>query len=193
MSTITNRDRIPPSAAPPIVTPAPQSRSGYWKTFRRTVPTVAVVAALLGLALWGYTADWKLPKFSALAGDEAAVIDDWCADHNVPDSQCIECHPNLKPPLKDYGWCKEHGIPQCPLEHPDVAQLKIIPAISGEDLERASRALAVRPRAENNSRCKLHEKRIQFASVEALERVGVDIAIVQQRPIIEAVIANGEV
>ena len=45
-------------------------------------------------------------------------------------------------------------------------------------LERADRALALRPRQENNSRCRLHMKRIQFASAEAVEKVGVDIAIV---------------
>jgi cobalt-zinc-cadmium efflux system membrane fusion protein len=134
-----------------------------------------------------------MPTFSALVGNEVAEIDDWCADHNVPESQCVECHPNLFPPLRDYGWCKEHGIAQCPLEHPDVAQLGSIPAISADDLDRANRAITLRPRVENNSRCKLHEKRIQFASVEAIERVGVDIAVVQQRPIVEAIVANGEV
>jgi cobalt-zinc-cadmium efflux system membrane fusion protein len=74
-----------------------------------------------------------------------------------------------------------------------VAQLKTIPAISDDDVNRAGRALALRPRIANNSRCKLHVKRIQFASIEAMQRVGIDIAVVQQRPIIEAVTANGEI
>ena len=86
-----------------------------------------------------------------------------------------------------------HGVMQCPLEHPDVAQLKVRPTITPAMLERANRALALRPRPENNSRCNLHQKRIQFASVEAVEKVGVDIAIVAERPVVEAVVANGEI
>jgi cobalt-zinc-cadmium efflux system membrane fusion protein len=39
----------------------------------------------------------------------------------------------------------------------------------------------------------LHLRRVQFASVEAIEKAGVDIAVVQERPMIEAVSANGEV
>src|SRR3954463_12761668 len=36
-------------------------------------------------------------------------------------------------------------------------------------------------------------KRIQFASVEAVEKVGVDIAIVAERPIVETIVTNGEI
>ena len=36
-------------------------------------------------------------------------------------------------------------------------------------------------------------KRIQFASAEAVEKVGVDIAIVAERPIVETIVANGEI
>lgn len=148
---------------------------------------------LAGLAIWGHTTDWTLPKFSLLFGNSAAEPDDWCKEHNVSEGECIECNRNLLPPAKDYGWCKEHGVAQCPLDHPDVAQLKTTPTVSPADLERASRALALRPRADNNSRCKLHERHIQFASIEAMQKAGVDIAVVQQRPMIEAVVANGEV
>src|SRR5262249_15329040 len=43
------------------------------------------------------------------------------------------------------------------------------------------------------SRCNLHRKRIQFASADAVEKVGVDIAIVTEKPVIEAAFANGEI
>ncbi|HEX7376736.1 MAG TPA: efflux RND transporter periplasmic adaptor subunit, partial [Pirellulales bacterium] len=84
-------------------------------------------------------------------------------------------------------------VAQCPLHHPDVAQLKQVPNIAPEAFRQAERALVLRPRAENNSRCKLHERRIQFASAEAAEKVGIDIDVVRQRPIVEAVVANGEI
>jgi multidrug efflux pump subunit AcrA (membrane-fusion protein) len=66
-------------------------------------------------------------------------------------------------------------------------------AVTQADLSRAERALSLMPRAENNSLCTSHERRIQFASIEAMEKVGVDIAIVGRQRVIEAAAANGEV
>jgi cobalt-zinc-cadmium efflux system membrane fusion protein len=195
-STFTRRDLLVPlSLAKPAEAVSRPSRPSTtaWHWVRRIAPTSAVILFLAGLAFWGHSTEWTLPKFSALIGSDVAGADDWCKLHNVPDSQCIECNTTLVPHLKDYGWCKEHGITQCPLEHPDVAQLKTIPFVSAEDFERANRALALRPRIENNSRCKLHERRIQFASKEAIEKAGIDIAVVGQHPVVEAISANGEV
>jgi len=164
-----------------------------WQWVLRAVPTVVVVAALAGLALWGHLTDWTMPKFSSLVSKDVAAVEEWCTEHNVPEAECIECNLNLLPASKDYGWCKEHGVAQCPLEHPDVAQVKTPPTITQALLDRANRALALKPRAENNSLCNLHLRRIQFASAEAVEKAGIGIAVVQERPVVEAVIANGEV
>ena len=194
MRTMTRRDQIAPSPAPRVAAPAPQPRArAVWRWMGRAASTSAVVAVLAGIAFWGHSNDWTLPTFASLLGHEAGEVDDWCKEHNVPGSQCIECRPELLPRDKDYGWCKEHGVAQCPLHHPDVAQLKQAPSIPPEAFEQAERALALRPRAENNSRCTLHERRIQFASAEAVEKTGVDIDVVRQRPIVEAVVANGEI
>jgi cobalt-zinc-cadmium efflux system membrane fusion protein len=160
---------------------------------RRAGPTAAVISSLAGLAIWGHTTDWTVPKFSSLIGSGVTEVEDWCKEHNVPEAVDIECNPKLLPPMKDYGWCKEHGVAQCPFEHPDVAQLKTPPSITPDALDRAQRALALRPRPENNSRCALHQKRIQFASTEAVAKAGIDIAVVQERPLVEAIVANGEV
>ena len=194
MSTITHRDQVAPSPALPQGAPLGQRRAAFpWTWLRDATPTALVLAALGGLAYWGHSTDWTLPKFSALIAGDVAKVADWCKDHNVPDSQCIECKPTLLPAVKDYGWCKEHGIAQCPLEHPDIAQVKTLPAITPAMLDRAARALAVKPRPENNALCVLYKRRIQFASTNAVEQVGIDIAIVQERPVIEAILANGEV
>jgi membrane fusion protein, heavy metal efflux system len=172
---------------------SPPSASNRWQWFRSVIPTVAVVAALTALGAWGYGSDWTLPKFSALIGRDSTDAEPWCDEHNVPEAICIECNSQILPLGEDYGWCRQHGVANCPLEHPDVAQLKVIPNITPADLDRASRALALRPRAENNSRCQLDQRRIQFASVEAIEKAGVDIAVVNESPVIEAVTANAEV
>lgn len=192
MATITTPTTTPVTGPPGDATKP--ERTGVLHWLRRTVPTAAVVAGIVGLAVWGNATEWSIPKFSSLFGgaaEEAAA--DWCDEHNVPESQCVECNKSLSPIGMDYGWCSVHGVMQCPLEHPDIVQLKTQPTITPAMLERANRAIALRPRQENNSRCSLHMKRIQFASAESVEKVGVDIAVVAERPIVETIVANGEI
>lgn len=191
-TTITRRDlRAPAADVGPV--PSPATPDTGWRRLVAGLPTLFVVGALAAVAYWGYRTNWTLPKFSALIGREVNQSDDWCAEHNVLESQCIECRADLLPPDKDYGWCKEHGVAQCPFHHSEVAQLKDRPDVSSELMEQATRALTLRPRAENNSRCKLHLRRIQFASEAAVEKAGVDIDVAQEQSIVEAAVANGEI
>jgi cobalt-zinc-cadmium efflux system membrane fusion protein len=157
------------------------------------IPTFLVLAALAGLAYWGHHTGWTVPKFSALAGKERVEKDDWCNAHGVPESQCVECKPDLLPKPKTFGWCRIHGVHECPLEYPEVAQLLATPKITPADLARAERALNFTPRPENNSKCKLQQRRIQFVSKEAVEKAGFEVEEVGEEPIEETVSANGEV
>lgn len=193
MSTVLGRETKSGISTPPTNTPAIPRDAGFGPWLRRALPTAGVLVVLAGVGAWGYSSDWTLPKFSALIGAEKTEIADWCEAHNVPESICVECNPSLSPPMKDFGWCPTHGVMQCPFEHPEVAQLKTPASITPAMLERAQKAIAERPRQENNSRCTLHRKRIQFASADAVEKVGVDIAIVGEHPIVEAIVANGEI
>jgi cobalt-zinc-cadmium efflux system membrane fusion protein len=168
------------------------SGGGFWHWVGQVVPTTLVVVGIIALAVWGHENDWTIPKFSELFGGKDMEVMDWCEEHNVPESQCVECNKSLLPAGTDYGWCSAHGVMQCPLEHPDIVQLKKPPMVTPAMLQQANRAIALRPRQENNSRCSLHMKRIQFASVEAVEKVGVDIAIVAERPVVDTISANGE-
>lgn len=190
MSTTMHRDQV---ASAHTAFRSPPGKTGYWNWLRKAAPTAIVLSALAGLALWGHSTDWTLPKFSKMIGGGAVELDNWCKEHGVPESQCIVCNTSLIARPTNYGWCKEHGVAQCPLEHPDVGQLNKEFSFTPDDLQRASRALALRPRAENNSRCLLHEKPIQLASLQTMEKLGMDIAVVVRRPVIEAVVANGEV
>ncbi|MFO0982216.1 MAG: efflux RND transporter periplasmic adaptor subunit [Planctomycetota bacterium] len=85
------------------------------------MPTLLVLAALGGLASWGHRTGWKVPHLSDLAGTEAGEKEDWCAEHNVPDSTCIACHPELAG-ASPADWCKEHGVPEsrCTVCHPEI-------------------------------------------------------------------------
>ena len=172
--------------------PAPAETGEFRTWLGRSFSTMLVVAVLVGVAVWGHSTEWTMPNFSALIGAEKPEAADWCESHGVPESQCVECNPGLLAPQTDFGWCSVHGVMQCPFEHPEIAQTKAPASVTPAMLERAQRAIDLRPRVENNSRCNMHRKHVQFASAEALEKVGVDIAIVGEKPVLEAVTANGE-
>ena len=155
-------------------------------------PTL-VLAGFAAVFYFGHQNDWKIPKFAALIGRSETVVSDWCEEHSVPESICVECDPTLMPKGPDYGWCEVHGVHNCVLEYPDVAQLKETPSVSPGDLERASRALAIAPRKENNSACKVYQTRIQFASIESVLQAGVDVELVERARIIEAITGSGEI
>src|SRR5713226_7495531 len=129
----------------------------------KIVGTAVVWIGLGALAVWGHHSGWKVPKFSELTGSRQTEKADWCGEHGVPESLCIECNPALLPD-QEYGWCKIHGIPNCLLEHPEVAELKTMPAITSAQLSRTERALQFAKRPENNRKCKLYQRRIQFDS-----------------------------
>ena len=174
-------------------TAEPQRRLRVLSRFNHYLPTLMVMVLLAGLGVYGHHSDWKLPRFSALSGNGLVERDDWCAGHGVPESQCVECHPDLLPRGKDFGWCQEHGVHNCPLCHPQIAQLKQTPVASDTDRQRAARALASAPRPENNAVCKNYRRRIQFASREAVNKAGVDVALVDRQPLRESISANGEI
>ena len=49
--------------------------------------------------------------------------EDWCVEHQVPESQCTRCNPSLIPAFQATGdWCGEHGMPesQCRVCNPDL-------------------------------------------------------------------------
>lgn len=48
----------------------------------------------------------------APAGVEPGSHEDWCAEHEVPESQCTRCNPDLIPAFKATNdWCEEHQLP----------------------------------------------------------------------------------
>jgi cobalt-zinc-cadmium efflux system membrane fusion protein len=159
---------------------------------RSALPTLLVLMALGGFALWGHHTGWTFPSFASLFGGGPAAKDDWCAEHSVPESLCVECRPGLLPRPPAYGWCRKHGVHDCPFEHPDVAQLKALPAITRADLDRAQRARDFALRKENSKTCKLHPRRIQVASHSILEKLGIELAPVWQAPVEESLAASGE-
>ncbi len=150
-----------------------------------------VVFTILGGVLYlGHHTGWKLPKLSELRGSQAAKVDDWCSEHLVPDSICVECKPELFPKPKETGFCRKHGVTECVICHPELAQVK--GDVRGPSYD-TTRALALIPRPENNSRNTLHKRRIQFASDENIAKAGIDIDVVDERHMADTISANGQV
>jgi hypothetical protein len=59
----------------------------------------------------------------APAGVKPGSHEDWCAEHQVPESQCTRCNADLIPAFKATNdWCVEHGLPesQCTRCNPDL-------------------------------------------------------------------------
>ncbi len=154
------------------------------------IPSTLVVAGLAGLAWFGHHNDWKIPTMQAAAfSDEMA----WCDAHGVPEAECINCVSGLIEDAAAVEFCKEHGVHGCVLHDPSLAETRRPVELLPGDLERAARALAIRPRRENMSLSELPGARIQFASVDAMRKAGVDVEPVERRAVTESISAAGEI
>ena len=123
------------------------------------IPNVIVFSLLGSVMYLGHHTGWKMPKLSALGGTPAAPVDDWCSEHLVPESQCIECNDALYKKPKSVGFCRIHGVAECVIHHPSLAQVKEKPTLPKYD---TAKAIAVMTRPTNNSRDTLHTHRVQF-------------------------------
>ncbi len=56
-------------------------------------------------------------------GVKPGSYEDWCGEHQVPESECTRCNSALEAAFKATGdWCKEHDLPesQCKKCNPDL-------------------------------------------------------------------------
>ena len=62
-------------------------------------------------------------KAHAPAGVKPGSHEDWCEEHQVPESQCTRCNADLIPAFKATNdWCEEHNRPesQCTICNPQI-------------------------------------------------------------------------
>jgi cobalt-zinc-cadmium efflux system membrane fusion protein len=179
-----------PAESAPASRPAARHSTLGWLGGK--LSALVVFGVLGGLLVWGHHTGWTIPKFSTLIGRGEPEEGNWCGEHNVPEFECVECNPSLLPKGRSFGWCNVHGVHECPLCHPEVAQTK------GEPQTAALRAAwTKRPDAaglpQNNRNCTLHERRIQFLSQEAVEKAGIEAEPAGTAPVTETVTGNGEI
>ncbi|MGE3807630.1 MAG: efflux RND transporter periplasmic adaptor subunit [Gemmataceae bacterium] len=171
----------------------PESNGPAW---RRAIPTALVMLTLAGLFAFGHHTGWKLPS---LQGSGDTSKEEWCDEHGVPEAICVECDPSLYPAPAAPGWCAVHGVHACPLCNPEIAQLEEMPSFTQAERDRVAAALALRPRNENDQSCKLHTRRLQFASIEAANAAHLDVRPAERcsasklPTMVEALTANGEI
>lgn len=68
-------------------------------------------------------AEKKPESGHAAAGVKPGSHEDWCGEHEVPESQCTRCNAELIPAFKATNdWCPEHGLPesQCKICNPEI-------------------------------------------------------------------------
>jgi cobalt-zinc-cadmium efflux system membrane fusion protein len=163
------------------------------RTWRSAVlealPNAVAFVVLGGVFYLGHHTGWRLPKVSALLATEARQADDWCFEHLVPESRCVECRDDLLPKLPTFGFCRKHGVAECVIDHPELAQVSGEPHLPKYDSVQALRLL---PRQENNSKNTLHERRLQFAAGASAAKFGIEVDVVQERPMSDVLTANGE-
>ena len=176
------------------------------------LPTALVLVGLAAVGAWGHRTGWKAPRFSELFGaKETAVADDWCDSHGVPESICIACNPELAgeslPSSVPGDWCEEHGVPEsgCTLCNPAIAKVEDAHDHSsevhvehgsheGEDEHAHSGAPSgAAPPIRDPRTCQKHALRVQLASPAVLEKAGIVLGSVVERPMADSVVVNGEV
>jgi hypothetical protein len=55
----------------------------------------------------------KASATHAAPGVVPGSYEDWCEEHQVPESACTRCDPSLIPAFKaTKDWCEEHGLPE---------------------------------------------------------------------------------
>lgn len=152
------------------------------------LPNAIVFGLLAALFYYGHHHDWKLPRFSTLLNGSPPPPPDWCQEHLVPASQCVQCRPALRPKLPEFGFCRIHGVAECVLCHPELAQVARPPQLPAYD---AVAALKLLPRPTNNSRSSLHREVVQLASLETVDKLGLEVDVAHERPMEDILQAHG--
>mgnify|MGYP006992453945 CR=1 FL=1 len=99
--------------------------TSFSRLFRALFTMLALALSACGSEQTDRNSPATVEAESTHAASEAVPgsYDDWCGEHQVPESKCTRCNPKLIPPFKaTKDWCEEHSLPesQCTKCNPDV-------------------------------------------------------------------------
>jgi cobalt-zinc-cadmium efflux system membrane fusion protein len=114
---------------------------------------------------------------------DGPAVDDWCAEHAVPESECTKCNPSLIARFRESGdWCAGHDLPEshCRLCNPGIV-------FEQEELIRAAEIKLTEDEIDvslnfrsNAEICATDGAIIQFASAATVERAGITVRAVRE-------------
>jgi len=163
---------------------------GWRRVIVDGLPNLVVFSLLAVVFFVGHGTGWKVPHDWSLSGTTAAPAEDWCPEHLVPESACVECNDKLLPKPHEFGFCRAHGVAECVIDHPELAQVDGLPQLPRYD---TAQAIALMTRPENDPKDTLHSRRVQLATEATAQKAGIHVDVVRERPMTDAVVANGEV
>ena len=67
-------------------------------TVIHALPTILTFAALIAVGWWGHRTGWSLSRTHSEAVGEHEGL--WCAEHAVPEAECLLCRKSLAKELK---------------------------------------------------------------------------------------------
>jgi cobalt-zinc-cadmium efflux system membrane fusion protein len=153
------------------VTAVVAPRESWFVRVRHVVPNVLAFSLLAAVMYVGHHTGWKLPKLSELRGGDEPAADNWCAEHLVPETACVLCNADLHYSLPSFGFCRVHGVAECVNDHPELAQTACELQLPKYD---TAAAIALMDRRENNPVSAVQARLVQFASIAAMEKAGVE-------------------
>ena len=126
-------------ATPPLhPDPAPSVSHGWHRVLIDGVPNLIVFGLLAVVFFVGHRTGWKVPHDWNLGRTATSPADDWCPEHLVPESACVECNEKLLPKPHKFGFCKTHGVAECVIDHPELAQVEGTPHLPHYDTAQAT-------------------------------------------------------
>lgn len=156
-------------------------RQGWLRTVLGSVPMLLTFALLGGVAYWGHLTEWTF-SMTHRDGAKSAVAE-------KPEDLLT-----TEPGASAGKWCEQHGVAACPLCDRSLAQvIKPLEPATADELERVTKAFAVRERAANDPQCLASGSRVRVASKEAAEKLGIDVGPVWEAAMTETISASGEV
>lgn len=102
---------------------------------------IRLIVALASLVAFAGMSACSKDEGPAQSGHAPANVvagshEDWCDEHQVPESQCTRCNPELAAAFKATGdWCEEHGLPesQCLKCNPELKIVRPPPGAGAKD------------------------------------------------------------